>query len=429
MVDNGSTDGTAALVRDHAARNPRVRLVDATERRGPSYTRNVGFEAAAAELIAACDADDVIAPGWVRAMGDALRVHPCVTGPLEVDRLNPAWLATTPRPAEPHRGPDLVRRLPDRGRRQPGHPPGRLAGGRPLRRGLLRPGGPRVRAPAEPGRRAGRVRARGGRALPVPRAPPRRSGSRARSTASRGRCSGAGSRKPASRRRRASPAGDRGPGCSCTSSTCAPSTAGPCGCGSRPTASGSCAAASATGRCSCEVLLVLAVPPARGAGAGGGSRRPRRPPRRAHHAAADRSDRLARPALGSATDVARGRRPLRRHRAWVASRAHVRDAGRGDRRRGGRRSLRRRSRGVPEPVHRSVRPGVARRARCRSCPRSTTSCRTTLGCPTRSSAACWRPSTATPGRCSCTTRPSASAWWRSSTWTRTGSASSRSRSR
>jgi glycosyltransferase involved in cell wall biosynthesis len=95
VVDNCSTDGTAALVREHAARDPRVRLVDATERRGPSYTRNVGFEAAAAEMIAACDADDVIAPGWVRAMGDALRVRPCVTGPLEVDRLNPAWLATT----------------------------------------------------------------------------------------------------------------------------------------------------------------------------------------------------------------------------------------------------------------------------------------------------------------------------------------------
>ncbi len=95
VVDNCSTDGTAALVRDHATRNPRLRLVPATERKGPSYARNVGFEAAAAEMIAACDADDVIAPGWVRAMGDALRVHPCVTGPLEVDRLNPTWLATT----------------------------------------------------------------------------------------------------------------------------------------------------------------------------------------------------------------------------------------------------------------------------------------------------------------------------------------------
>jgi glycosyltransferase involved in cell wall biosynthesis len=95
VVDNRSTDHTAAIVREYEAREPRVRLVVAPDRNGPSYARNVGFEAARAELIAACDADDVVAPGWVRAMGDALRVHPCVTGPLEVDRLNPEWLATT----------------------------------------------------------------------------------------------------------------------------------------------------------------------------------------------------------------------------------------------------------------------------------------------------------------------------------------------
>ena len=39
-----------------------------------------------------CDADDVIAGGWVRAMGSALDDHEFVTGPLDVDRLNPAWV-------------------------------------------------------------------------------------------------------------------------------------------------------------------------------------------------------------------------------------------------------------------------------------------------------------------------------------------------
>jgi glycosyltransferase involved in cell wall biosynthesis len=95
VVDNRSSDGTVALVEEYARRSPRVRLVRAPDRDGPSYARNVGFEAAAADAIAACDADDVVAPGWVRAMGDALREHACVTGPLEVDRLNPAWLANT----------------------------------------------------------------------------------------------------------------------------------------------------------------------------------------------------------------------------------------------------------------------------------------------------------------------------------------------
>jgi glycosyltransferase involved in cell wall biosynthesis len=105
VVDNRSTDGTVALVEDYAARSRRVRLVHAPERDGPSYARNVGFEAAAAERIAACDADDVVAPGWVRAMGEALRAHDCVTGPLEVDRLNPAWLATTRGRPSPTEGP------------------------------------------------------------------------------------------------------------------------------------------------------------------------------------------------------------------------------------------------------------------------------------------------------------------------------------
>jgi glycosyltransferase involved in cell wall biosynthesis len=95
VVDNRSTDGTVSLVREYAARDPRVRLVDALDRQGPSYARNIGFEAAKSDRIAACDADDVVAPGWVAAMGTALRDHDCVTGPLEVDELNPAWLADT----------------------------------------------------------------------------------------------------------------------------------------------------------------------------------------------------------------------------------------------------------------------------------------------------------------------------------------------
>ena len=64
MVDNRSTDGTAALVARRTRRA--TRACGWWPRRsgaGPSYARNVGFEAAAAELIAACDADDVVAAG------------------------------------------------------------------------------------------------------------------------------------------------------------------------------------------------------------------------------------------------------------------------------------------------------------------------------------------------------------------------------
>jgi GT2 family glycosyltransferase len=40
-----------------------------------------------------CDADDVVARGWVGAMGGALREYEFVTGPLDVDELNAPWVA------------------------------------------------------------------------------------------------------------------------------------------------------------------------------------------------------------------------------------------------------------------------------------------------------------------------------------------------
>lgn len=95
VVDNRSTDGTGLLARGYADRCPRVRVVDAGERDGLCYSRAVGVDAARADAIAICDGDDVVAPGWVAAMADALRVHPVVTGALEIDRLNPPWLAAS----------------------------------------------------------------------------------------------------------------------------------------------------------------------------------------------------------------------------------------------------------------------------------------------------------------------------------------------
>lgn len=93
VVDNCSTDGTAAVVEDYAARDPRVRLVRADGQPGRNYARNVGIAASRGRGIALTDADDIVGPRWVAAMGDALREHRLVTGPLELDELNPAELA------------------------------------------------------------------------------------------------------------------------------------------------------------------------------------------------------------------------------------------------------------------------------------------------------------------------------------------------
>lgn len=95
VVDNGSTDSTPAIVEAFGRRHPRVRLVHARERAGLNYARNCGVDAARGAAFALCDADDLVAPGWVAAIGDALGDHAIVTGLLELDRLNPEWLASS----------------------------------------------------------------------------------------------------------------------------------------------------------------------------------------------------------------------------------------------------------------------------------------------------------------------------------------------
>ena len=92
VAENGSTDGTRRVVEQIARGDGRVRLVDAADRRGAAHARNCGVAAAHGELIAFCDADDVVGDAWLAAMGGALRIAPFVTGPLDHERLNPPWL-------------------------------------------------------------------------------------------------------------------------------------------------------------------------------------------------------------------------------------------------------------------------------------------------------------------------------------------------
>lgn len=98
VIDNRSTDGSRAVAervgRLAADRNGApVRVVGAYERLGEGYARNVGLSSAANDLIAFCDGDDVVGDGWVDAMRAGLAGYGYVTGPVDVDRLNPPWLA------------------------------------------------------------------------------------------------------------------------------------------------------------------------------------------------------------------------------------------------------------------------------------------------------------------------------------------------
>jgi len=61
VVDDGSSDDTAAIAREHARQDPRVRLVEGP-RRGLSAVRNASLDVARGRFAAILDSDDVLHP-------------------------------------------------------------------------------------------------------------------------------------------------------------------------------------------------------------------------------------------------------------------------------------------------------------------------------------------------------------------------------
>jgi GT2 family glycosyltransferase len=93
VADNGSTDGGAAMVERWSDRIPGLQVVDASARRGAAAARNAGARAAAGDGLVFCDADDVVAPGWLAAMAETLQGHDFVAGACDHEMLNPGAAA------------------------------------------------------------------------------------------------------------------------------------------------------------------------------------------------------------------------------------------------------------------------------------------------------------------------------------------------
>jgi glycosyltransferase involved in cell wall biosynthesis len=94
VADSGSRDGTRAIAAQRLSKLVSGRLIDAagTSPNGASRARNLGATAAGGDLLAFCDADDVVSSGWLSAIASAAREADIVAGPLEVESLNPPGL-------------------------------------------------------------------------------------------------------------------------------------------------------------------------------------------------------------------------------------------------------------------------------------------------------------------------------------------------
>lgn len=73
VVDNGSTDGTAAMV---AAEFPWVRVVALPENRGFAAATNAGLRAARGDILVCANNDCTAEPAWIAALVESLDRHP-----------------------------------------------------------------------------------------------------------------------------------------------------------------------------------------------------------------------------------------------------------------------------------------------------------------------------------------------------------------
>jgi Glycosyl transferase family 2 len=80
VVNDGSGDTTADVVREHAAGNPNIKLIDLARNRGRGYARSTGITAAEGELIATVDADIILPGDWFLRAESALDGHDAVGG-------------------------------------------------------------------------------------------------------------------------------------------------------------------------------------------------------------------------------------------------------------------------------------------------------------------------------------------------------------
>lgn len=97
IVDGGSTDGTVEVIRKHAARNPRIQLIEAVGT-NIAQGRNIAADAAAGEIIACTDSGCRALPDWLEKLTRPFQDDQGPRGPFQTS-LNARYttLSTTRR--------------------------------------------------------------------------------------------------------------------------------------------------------------------------------------------------------------------------------------------------------------------------------------------------------------------------------------------
>jgi GT2 family glycosyltransferase len=99
VVDNGSSDASRSVIASFGQHLPGLSCLDEPAR-GKAAALNRGANAAVGELLVFLDQDDVIAPGYLAAMAEALERHPIVAARLDESTLNPERLRASRPPTQ-----------------------------------------------------------------------------------------------------------------------------------------------------------------------------------------------------------------------------------------------------------------------------------------------------------------------------------------
>jgi glycosyltransferase involved in cell wall biosynthesis len=91
IVDNASTDSSPTVAESFRGRL-NLRVVNAPDRTGAAYARNVGARASSGGKLLFVDADDEVAPGYLRALSGALDTSDFVASRVDSQSLNPDWI-------------------------------------------------------------------------------------------------------------------------------------------------------------------------------------------------------------------------------------------------------------------------------------------------------------------------------------------------